>query len=120
MDEAEVSEQIWRDELRGRGSRAGPEALVRLIEYDADPFEVEPTAVAGFLSQVVGAAPLPARPGRVAAIVSIGPRATSTCTSTVRPSYEACRAHKRIRPACTWASSILDISLTRLREMCLM
>ncbi|XVQ10568.1 hypothetical protein ACQP1W_50075 [Spirillospora sp. CA-255316] len=42
MDEAEVSGQIWRDTVRRRGTvEQDREALARLIEYDADPFEVE-------------------------------------------------------------------------------
>lgn len=37
-----MSEQIWRDEVRRRGTvEQDREALARLIDYDADPFEVE-------------------------------------------------------------------------------
>jgi hypothetical protein len=42
MDEAEVSARVWRDEVRRRGTvEQDREALARLVEYDADPFEVE-------------------------------------------------------------------------------
>ncbi|WP_173098115.1 hypothetical protein [Actinomadura verrucosospora] len=42
MDEAEASGQAWRDEVRRRPTaEQDRDALARLIEYDADPFEVE-------------------------------------------------------------------------------
>ncbi|MFA1546772.1 hypothetical protein [Actinomadura chokoriensis] len=42
MDAVEVSGQAWRDQVRQRGTvEQDRVALARLIEYDADPFEVE-------------------------------------------------------------------------------
>ncbi|MFI0357184.1 hypothetical protein [Actinomadura sp. 9N407] len=42
MDAVEISGQVWRDGVRRRGTvEQDREALARLIEYDADPFEVE-------------------------------------------------------------------------------
>ncbi|MEV3922590.1 hypothetical protein [Actinomadura coerulea] len=42
MDEAEVSGEIWRSEVRKRfTAEQDRDTLARLIEYDADPFEVE-------------------------------------------------------------------------------
>ncbi|KAB2347991.1 hypothetical protein [Actinomadura rudentiformis] len=42
MDAAEASAQVWRDMVRRRWTvEQDREALARLIEYDADPFEVE-------------------------------------------------------------------------------
>ncbi|XRQ09091.1 hypothetical protein ACN3XK_73540 [Actinomadura welshii] len=42
MDAAQVSGRVWRDGVRRRGTvEQDREALARLIEYDADPFEVE-------------------------------------------------------------------------------
>ncbi|HEU5026181.1 MAG TPA: hypothetical protein VFV01_14775 [Spirillospora sp.] len=42
MDEAEASGQVWRDEVRRRvTAEQDRDTLARLIEYDADPFEVE-------------------------------------------------------------------------------
>jgi hypothetical protein len=42
VDEAEASRRVWRDQVRKRGTvEQDREALARLIEYDADPFEVE-------------------------------------------------------------------------------
>ncbi|MEU6107691.1 hypothetical protein ABZ853_04640 [Streptomyces albidoflavus] len=42
MDEAEVSGQVWRDEVRARPTAVQDrDALARLVEEDADPFEAE-------------------------------------------------------------------------------
>ncbi|WP_018653830.1 hypothetical protein [Actinomadura flavalba] len=42
MDEAEASARMWRSQVRRRGTvEQDREALARLIEHDADPFEVE-------------------------------------------------------------------------------
>ncbi|WP_149261564.1 hypothetical protein [Actinomadura sp. K4S16] len=42
MDEAEASEVVWREQVRRRvTAEQDRDALARLIEYDADPFEVE-------------------------------------------------------------------------------
>ncbi|MFI6887783.1 hypothetical protein [Streptosporangium canum] len=42
MDEAMVSAERWRGQVRARGSiEQDREALARLIEYDHDPFETE-------------------------------------------------------------------------------
>jgi hypothetical protein len=42
MDEAEVSGKVWREQVRRRvTAEQDRDALARLIEYDADPFEVE-------------------------------------------------------------------------------
>ncbi|MFB6752553.1 hypothetical protein ACFCX6_16650 [Streptomyces sp. NPDC056353] len=42
MDEAEASGQMWRDEVRVRPTaEQDRDALARLFEVDADPFEVE-------------------------------------------------------------------------------
>ncbi|MFD6988587.1 hypothetical protein [Streptomyces sp. NPDC059943] len=42
MDEAEASGQVWRDEVRARPTvEQDRDALARLVEVDADPFEVE-------------------------------------------------------------------------------
>ncbi|GAA0236410.1 hypothetical protein GCM10009527_036160 [Actinomadura nitritigenes] len=42
MDEAEASERLWREHVRRRVTTEQDRAtLARLIEYDADPFEVE-------------------------------------------------------------------------------
>ncbi|MFB9608702.1 hypothetical protein ACFFTQ_37720 [Streptomyces roseofulvus] len=42
MDEAEVSGQAWRDEVRARPTaEQDRDALARLVETDADSFEVE-------------------------------------------------------------------------------
>ena len=42
MDEAEASGQVWRDEVRARPTaEQDRDALARLIEVDADSFEVE-------------------------------------------------------------------------------
>ncbi|WP_328298814.1 hypothetical protein OG389_14025 [Streptomyces sp. NBC_00435] len=42
MDEAEVSGQVWRDEVRVRPTAdQDRDALARLVEVDMDPFEVE-------------------------------------------------------------------------------
>ncbi|MFF5210617.1 hypothetical protein [Streptosporangium sp. NPDC000396] len=42
MDEAWVSAEKWREQVRGRGSiEQDRKALARLIEHDRDPFEVE-------------------------------------------------------------------------------
>ena len=42
MDEALVSAERWREQVRARGSiERDREALARLIEYDHDPFETE-------------------------------------------------------------------------------
>ncbi|MEU9022092.1 hypothetical protein [Actinomadura sp. NPDC048394] len=42
MDEAEVSGKVWREQARRRvTAEQDRDALARLIEYDADPFEVE-------------------------------------------------------------------------------
>ncbi|MWA05617.1 hypothetical protein F8568_035710 [Actinomadura sp. LD22] len=42
MDEAEASGQVWRDEVRRRvTAEQDRDALARLVEDDADPFEVE-------------------------------------------------------------------------------
>ncbi|QEU96945.1 hypothetical protein CP970_43835 [Streptomyces kanamyceticus] len=42
MDEAEASGQVWRDEVRTRSiAEQDRDALARLIEVDADPFEAE-------------------------------------------------------------------------------
>lgn len=42
MDGAEASGQVWRDEVRARSTaEQDRDALARLVEVDADPFEVE-------------------------------------------------------------------------------
>jgi hypothetical protein len=42
VDEAEASGQAWRDEVRRRVTvEEDRAALARLVEWDADPFEVE-------------------------------------------------------------------------------
>ncbi|GAA4310208.1 hypothetical protein ACFQY7_43875 [Actinomadura luteofluorescens] len=42
MDEAEASELVWREQVRRRvTAEQDRDTLARLIEYDADPFEVE-------------------------------------------------------------------------------
>ncbi|MFE9864906.1 hypothetical protein ACFYPZ_19590 [Streptomyces sp. NPDC005506] len=42
MDEAEASGQVWRDEVRARPTaEQDRDALARLVEADADSFEVE-------------------------------------------------------------------------------
>lgn len=42
MDEAELSGHAWREQVRRRATTEHDRnALARLIEYDADPFEVE-------------------------------------------------------------------------------
>ncbi|MFG2249008.1 hypothetical protein [Spirillospora sp. NPDC048823] len=42
MDAAEMSGHVWRDTVHRRGTvEQDREALARLIEYDADPFEIE-------------------------------------------------------------------------------
>lgn len=42
MDEAEASERVWREQVRRRVTAEQDRAtLAHLIEYDADPFEVE-------------------------------------------------------------------------------
>ncbi|WP_093879267.1 hypothetical protein [Streptomyces sp. TLI_105] len=42
MDEAEASGQVWRDEVRARPTaEQDRDALARLVEVDADSFEVE-------------------------------------------------------------------------------
>ncbi len=42
VDEAEASGQMWRDEVRVRPTaEQDRDALARLFEVDADPFEVE-------------------------------------------------------------------------------
>ncbi|MFH8533952.1 hypothetical protein ACH4GE_36750 [Streptomyces tendae] len=42
MDEAEASGQAWSDEVRVRPTaEQDRDALARLVEVDADPFEVE-------------------------------------------------------------------------------
>ncbi|MFD3662779.1 hypothetical protein ACFWVF_19630 [Streptomyces sp. NPDC058659] len=42
MDEADASGQVWRDEVRVRPTaEQDRDALARLVEVDADPFEVE-------------------------------------------------------------------------------
>ncbi|GAA2279994.1 hypothetical protein GCM10010402_40880 [Actinomadura luteofluorescens] len=42
MDEAEASEHLWREHVRRRiTAEQDRDTLARLIEYDADPFEVE-------------------------------------------------------------------------------
>ncbi|MGI5205043.1 hypothetical protein ACQEU6_26135 [Spirillospora sp. CA-108201] len=42
MDEAEASEDLWRDHVRRRvTAEQDRNTLACLIEYDADPFEVE-------------------------------------------------------------------------------
>ncbi|MFD9748440.1 hypothetical protein ACFWX5_33545 [[Kitasatospora] papulosa] len=41
MDEADASAQVWRDEVRVRPTaEQDRDALARLVEVDADPFEV--------------------------------------------------------------------------------
>ncbi|MFV2177647.1 hypothetical protein ACFHW2_14365 [Actinomadura sp. LOL_016] len=44
MDEAEASGRVWRHGVRRRRPTAEQDrdALARLVEYEADPFEVEP------------------------------------------------------------------------------
>ncbi|MEU1124989.1 hypothetical protein ABZ371_15835 [Streptomyces sp. NPDC005899] len=42
MDEAEASGQVWRDEVRARPTaEQDRDALARLVEVDADSFEIE-------------------------------------------------------------------------------
>jgi hypothetical protein len=42
VDEAEASGQVWRDDIRGHPTaEQDRDALARLVEWDADPFEVE-------------------------------------------------------------------------------
>ncbi|MFG1855989.1 hypothetical protein ACGFJT_29445 [Actinomadura geliboluensis] len=42
MDEAEASELVWREQVRRRlTAEQDRDTLAHLIEYDADPFEVE-------------------------------------------------------------------------------
>ncbi|WP_116022909.1 hypothetical protein [Thermomonospora umbrina] len=42
MDAAEVSAQVWRERVHKSGTaEQDRDALARLIEFDADPFEVE-------------------------------------------------------------------------------
>ncbi|MEO3863183.1 hypothetical protein [Acrocarpospora sp. B8E8] len=42
MDEAQVSAERWREQVRAQGSiEQDRKALARLIEYDHDPFETE-------------------------------------------------------------------------------
>lgn len=42
MDEPEASGHVWREHVHRRGTaEQDRDALARLIEYDADPFEVE-------------------------------------------------------------------------------
>ncbi|GAA2159114.1 hypothetical protein [Actinomadura napierensis] len=42
MDEATFSGQVWREGVRQRSTaEQDRDTLARLIEYDADPFEVE-------------------------------------------------------------------------------
>ncbi|WP_327664661.1 MULTISPECIES: hypothetical protein [unclassified Streptomyces] len=42
MDEAEASSQVWRDEVRARPTaEQDRDVLARLVEVDADSFEVE-------------------------------------------------------------------------------